>query len=469
MNQKVVSSITEALHRTEIKDGMTLSFHHHLRNGDYVLNLVMAAVRELGLKDMTINASAIFDCHLPLVDLIRDNTVTALECNYMGALVGRSISAGILEKPVIFRTHGGRPADLERGKAHIDIAFIAAPTTDTQGNISGKYGPSACGSLGYAFSDARYADKVVAVTDNLAPYPLTDFSIPETEVDYVVPVEQIGDPAGIVSGTTRITRDPIGLLMADMAAEAISASGLLQDGFSFQTGAGGASLAAAFALEKIMLREGIRGSFASGGITSQLVDMQKKGCFETLLDVQCFDLGAVESIRDNPQHREISASRYASPCTDDAVVDSLDVVILGATEVDTSFNVNVHTNSQGLIMGGSGGHSDTAAGAKLAIIIAPLMRARIPLIVDHMHTISTPGETVDMLVTQYGIAVNPNQVELADRLRQNRLKVISVEELQEIAENICGKPKALKNEGRIVAEVHYRDGSIIDTIRQACS
>ncbi|HZW97515.1 MAG TPA: citrate lyase subunit alpha, partial [Bacillota bacterium] len=141
MQQKVLSSITDALRRTEARDGMTLSFHHHLRNGDYVLNLVMAAVKKLGLKEMTINASSIFDCHLPLVDLIKDGTVTGLECNYLGALVGRSISAGILEKPVLFRTHGGRPADLERGSAHIDIAFIAAPTADTKGNISGKYGP----------------------------------------------------------------------------------------------------------------------------------------------------------------------------------------------------------------------------------------------------------------------------------------------------------------------------------------
>ena len=466
MQQKVLSSITEALRRTEARDGMTLSFHHHLRNGDYVLNLVMAAIKELGLKDMTINASSIFDCHLPLVDLIKDGTVTGLECNYLGALVGRSISAGILKKPVLFRTHGGRPADLERGSAHIDIAFIAAPTADTKGNISGKYGPSACGSLGYAFADARYADQVVAVTDNLLPYPLADFSISETEVNYVVEVDRIGDPAGIVSGTTRITRDPIGLLMADMAAEAIRASGLLKDGFSFQTGAGGASLAAAFALEKIMLQEGINGSFASGGITTQLVDMQKRGCFEALLDVQCFDLGAVDSIRTNPQHKEISAGHYASPCAASAVVDSLDVVILGATEVDTSFNVNVHTNSQGLIMGGSGGHSDTAAGAKIAIIIAPLMRARLPLIVDRVRTISTPGDTVDMLVTQYGIAVNPRRADLADRLRQSRLNVVSIEEQKEIAENICGRPKALKNEGRIVAEVCYRDGKIIDTIRQ---
>ena len=81
-------------------------------------------------------------------------------------------------------------------------------------------------------------------------------------------------------------------------------------------------------------------------------------------DVQCFDLKAIESIRENPKHQEISAMRYASPAAKSAAVDSLDVVILGATQVDVNFNVNVHTDSNGYIMGGSGGHSDTAAGSK---------------------------------------------------------------------------------------------------------
>lgn len=466
MKNKLLRTVKEALIAAEAKDGMTFSFHHHLRNGDFVLNMVLAAARELGLKDLNINASSIFDCHLPLLDLIRDETVSGLECNYCDALIGRAISSGMLEKPVIFRSHGGRPADLERGRSQIDIAFIAAPAADNMGNLSGKYGPSACGSLGYAFSDSRYAGKVIAITDNLMPYPLADFSLPETEIDFVVEVDRIGDPAGIVSGTTRITRDPIGLLMADTAALAIQASGLLEDGFSFQTGAGGTSLAVAAALKKIMAKNKIAGSFASGGINSQLVAMQEKGFFASLLDVQCFDLEAVRSIRENPWHKEISASHYASPLAASAVVDSLDVVILGATEIDKDFNVNVHTNSQGYIMGGSGGHSDTAAGAKLAIIIAPLIRARLPLIKDRVQTITTPGKTVDMLVTQYGIAVNPFNEELKLRLLDQGLPVLSIEELQMIAYDICQPPRPVANEGRTVAEVHYRDGSIIDRIRQ---
>ena len=373
---KLVKSIREAIELAGLKDGMTISFHHHLRNGDFVLNLVMEQIAALGIKDLTVNASSLFDAHKPLKEHIEDHVVTGLISDYISAGLGRELSRGILEKPVSFRTHGGRPSMICQGKDTIDVAFIAAPASDPMGNCSGKYGKSACGSLGYAYADAMHAKKVVVITDYLVPYPVLDWSISEDYVDYVVEVDAIGDPKGIVSGTTKITRDPVGLVMAANAAKVIEASGLLKDGFSFQTGAGGATLAASKFLQDIMLQKGIQGSFGLGGITGYLVDMLRAGCFRSLLDVQCFDLKAVESLRDDPRHQEISAMHYASPTSRSAVVDSLDVVLLGATEIDTEFNVNVHTDSNGYIMGGSGGHSDTAAGAKLAMIIAPMFRAR---------------------------------------------------------------------------------------------
>ena len=182
------------------------------------------------------------------------------------------------------------------------------------------------------------------------------------------------------------------------------------------------------------------------------------------MDVQCFDLKAVESIRTNPAHQEISAMHYASPAAASAVVDNLDVVILGATEVDTDFNVNVHTDSNGYIMGGSGGHSDTAAGAKLSMIIAPLFRARLPIVTDHVSCISTPGRDIDVLVTQRGIAVNPKNQELTQRLKDAGLNIVDIHELKEIAERITGKPAKLARGGRKVANVIYRDGTQIDEI-----
>jgi len=461
---KLVNSIREAVQLAGLKDGMTVSFHHHLRNGDFVLNMVMDEIAALGVKDLTVNASSLFDVHTPLLTHIENKVVTGLAADYIAAGLGRAISGGILEKPVEFRTHGGRPKDIMQGKTPIDVAFIAAPTADPMGNCTGKYGKSACGSLGYAFADAMYAKKVVVITDNLVAYPLQDFSISEDYVDYVVSVDAIGNPMGIVSGTTQITRDPVGLIMASYAAKVIDASGLLKDGFSFQTGAGGASLAAAKFLQDIMLEKKIQGSFGLGGITGYMVDMLQSGCFRNLMDVQCFDLKAVESIRNDPRHQEISAMHYAAPNGRSAVVDSLDVVILGATEIDTDFNVNVHTDSNGFIMGGSGGHSDTAAGAKLSMIIAPMFRARLPIVTDRVTCISTPGKDIDVLVTQGGIAVNPKNADLKQRLAAAGLPVIDIHELKEKAERITGKPARLPKGDRVVANVISRDGGILDSI-----
>lgn len=463
---KLLPTIKDAIIASGLRDGMTVSFHHHLRNGDYVLNMVMQAIAELGIRDLTVNASSLFDTHRPLIGHIENGVVTTLMTDYMSGELGRFISAGGMKNPVQFRTHGGRPCDIANGKTPIDVAFIAAPASDMMGNCTGKQGKSACGSLGYAMPDARHAKYTVVITDELVNYPLIDWSIPETDVDAVVVVDSIGNPKGIVSGTTKITRDPVGLSMAMTAVDVIKASGLLKDGFSFQTGAGGASLAAAKYLKDVMLAEGIRGSFGLGGITGYMVDMLNEGCFESLMDVQCFDLKAVESIRSNPRHQEISAIHYASPEAKSATVDSLDVVILGATEIDTDFNINVHTDSNGRIMGGSGGHSDTAAGAKLAMIIAPLSRARLPIVTDRVTCISTPGSSIDVLVTQKGVAVNPKNAELRDRLIAAGIKVMDIRELKALAESVSGVPEKPVFGERIVADVIYRDGTVIDHIYQ---
>ena len=462
---KVVGSLREAISAAGLRDGMTVSFHHHLRSGDYVINMVMNEIAAMGIKNLTVNASSLFDVHAPLAEHIKSGVITKIITDYMSAGLGKYISAGIMEQPVEFMTHGGRPTAIMQGKTPIDVAFVAAPAADGDGNCTGKIGRSACGSLGYAFADAEYAKKTIIITDGLCE-KLGEPSIDGKFVDFVVCADEIGDPRGIVSGTTTITRDPVGLIMARDAADVIKYSGLLKEGFSFQTGAGGASLAAAKFLMDIMLEEKIRGSFGLGGITGYMVDMLRAGCFEELRDVQCFDLKAVESIRTDPRHHEIGAFEYASPANGHAWVNSLDAVILGATEIDTDFNVNVHTDSAGIIMGGSGGHSDTAAGAKLAMVIAPLFRARQPIITDRVNCISTPGKDIDVLVTQYGIAVNPKNEELRDRLIRAHMPVVSIEELKAKAESLCGVPKALEHGERVVAKVIGRSGEVQDLIYQ---
>ena len=460
---KVVGSLREAISAAGLRDGMTVSFHHHLRSGDYVINMVMNEIAAMGIKNLTVNASSLFDVHAPLAEHIKSGVITKIITDYMSAGLGKYISAGIMEQPVEFMTHGGRPTAIMQGKTPIDVAFVAAPAADGDGNCTGKIGRSACGSLGYAFADAEYAKKTIIITDGLCE-KLEEPSIDGKFVDFVVCADEIGDTRGIVSGTTTITRDPVGLIMARDAADVIKYSGLLKEGFSFQTGAGGASLAAAKFLMDIMLEEKIRGSFGLGGITGYMVDMLRAGCFEELRDVQCFDLKAVESIRTDPRHHEIGAFEYASPANGHAWVNSLDAVILGATEIDTDFNVNVHTDSAGIIMGGSGGHSDTAAGAKLAMVIAPLFRARQPIITDRVNCVSTPGKDIDVLVTQYGIAVNPKNEELRDRLIRAHLPIVSIEELKAKAESLCGVPKALEHGERVVAKVIGRSGEVQDLI-----
>ncbi|AFM39733.1 citrate lyase, alpha subunit [Desulfosporosinus acidiphilus SJ4] len=464
---KLVETIEEVLDKVGIRDGMTVSFHHHLRNGDYVMNLVMEAIAKRGVKDITVAASGIFKVHEPLADYIKRGIITGMSANYIApGSVATAISKGFLQKPAVLMSHGGRPRAIESGDLHIDVAFIAAPTADFYGNLNGVQGKAACGTLAYSVSDAQYADYVVAVTDNLVPYPACPIEISQDNVDYVVKIESIGDPNGIVSGTLTVTKDPVGLRIAKLAAQVIEATGYIKEGMSFQTGAGGTSLAVAAEVRKFMQEKNVVGSFAAGGITGYMVDMLNEGLFRSLFDVQCFDLKAIASIRDNPKHQKMSGSLYGNPHNRGAVVNNLDVMILGATEIDTDFNVNVVTGSDGIIIGASGGHNDTAAGSKLAIVVTNLTKGRLPVVKDHVTTVTTPGETIDVLVTERGIAVNPGRQDLIDKLKETDLPIVPIEELKNIAERLTGKPEPIELSDQIVAIVEYRDGTVIDVVRK---
>jgi len=465
-NSKIIENISTVIDCCEIKDGMTISFHHHLRNGDFVLNLVLDEIFKKGIRDIKVAASSIFPIHAPLVGHIENGVVSGIYTNYVSGGVANAISVGKLKYPAIMHTHGGRARAIESGDLHIDVAFIASPCCDTYGNINGVIGKSACGSLGYAIPDAMYADKTVAITDNLVEYPACPIEISQEYVDYVVCIESIGDPKGIVSGTTKITNDPVGLKIAKMTASVIQASGLLKDGFSFQTGAGGTSLAVASYVRDLMKKNNIKGSFAAGGITGYLVDMFEEGLFKALFDVQCFDLKAIESYRDNSAHQGMSASMYGNPHNKGAVVNNLDVMILGATEIDIDFNVNVTTGSDGMIMGGSGGHSDTAAGSKMAIVVTQLVKGRLPIIVEKVITATTPGESVDVIVTERGIAVNPRRQDLIEKLKLSNIPVVTINELKKIAESMTGAPNQIEFDEKITAIIEYRDGTVIDVVRK---
>jgi citrate lyase subunit alpha/citrate CoA-transferase len=463
---KLMPGLRAAIAASGLKDGGTVSFHHHLRNGDQVMNMVMDEIASLGISDITIAPSSLFAVHAPLVEHIRSGVIGAIHTAYMAGPVAHAVSRGMLKRPAVMHTHGGRARSIESGDLRIDVAFIAAPTADACGNMNGVGGKSACGTLGYAVADAHFAACVIAITDNLVPYPACPIAISQDHVDYVVEVASIGDPAGILSGTTRATSDPVGLEIARTATKVIAASGLLVEGFSFQTGAGGISLAVASELKQLMQEGRVKGSFASGGITGYIVDMFEAGLFRSLFDVQCFDLKAVESYRRNPCHQAMSASMYANPHRRGAVAGQLDVMILGATEIDLDFNVNVTTGSDGMIMGGSGGHADTAAGAKLAIVTTRLNAGGYAKVTGRVTTVTTPGATIDVLVTDEGVAVNPLRGDLLERVRASGIQLRSIGELRELAEaRATGVPQRRPEDARVVAVVEYRDGSVLDVVR----
>lgn len=465
---KLFHSIEAVLDKLPLKDGMTVSFHHHFRNGDKVTNLVMQAIAARGIKDIHLAASGLFPCHEPLVALIEQGVITKITTStFNPGPVPKAVTAGKLKYPAVLMTHGGRPRAIESGDLHIDIAFIAAPAADSWGNINGTEGPSACGYLSYAYADAQYADKVVAVTDHLVPYPAFPVEISQEKVDYVVAIDSIGDPGSIVSGTTKITTDPVRLKIAADAAELIQRSGYLKEGMSFQTGASSTSLAVAAEVRRRMKEQNITGSFGLGGIHGYFVQMLEEGLFRALLDTQCFDLDAVASAARNPNHIAISGSQYANPHNKGAVVNALDAVILGATEIDVDFNVNVITGSNGVIMGASGGHSDCAAGARLTIIVANLTRKQFCVVRDHVTTVTTPGETVDALVTDCGIAINPRRQDLIRAVADSGLPIVDIRALKELGESMVGPQSSFKCSDRIVGVVEYRDGTVIDLVYQS--
>ena len=462
---KMRQDLDALIKELDIKDGSSISFHHHLRNGDRVLVQVMKAIQKTGVKDLTLVASSIFPSMADIVELLEDGTITNVVTSYISGPVGEAISKGKLKGSILMQSHGGRARAILADEVTIDYAFIAAPSSDEKGNISGVNGINSCGAMGYAIADAIKGKTTIAVTDFVTAYPNYPADITEDYIDYVLQIESIGEKAGIVSGTTMITKDPVGLKIAQDTLKAMIATGLVKDGLSFQTGAGGISLAVADYLRDYMREHEIKGSFASGGITGYLVDMLEEGLFEALFDVQCFDLKAVESIGKNKNHLRMSGSQYGNPDVS-CVVDNLDIVILGATEIDTDFNVNVTTGSHGMLMGGSGGHQDTAFGAKVSIIVSKLFSSRIPFIKDRVDVITTPGNTVDILVTERGIAINPLRTDLLEKFKAAKVPTIDIHDLKKYAEDVMGVPKKIEKTDRIIGLSQSRTGDILDYIYQ---
>jgi len=463
---KLLSSISEAIDAAGLKDGMTISFHAAFRNGDRIMNRVIEEIARKGIKGLTLAPSSLLDINDALIPYFQQEVIIAVQTSGLRSKLGFFLTTNKMQKPTLVRTHGGRVRAIECGELRIDVAFLAAPTCDTYGNVNGVHGPAACGSLGYAMVDARMADVVVAITDNLVDHPICPVSIPQHQVDYIVKVDCAGDPKGISSGAARMNTNPRDLLLGKLAANVIEHAGYFREGFGMQLGVGGASLATARFMREVMLRDKVTAGFVIGGIPGPFCDLLDEGLIRTIFDVQTYDARAIQSLRDNPRHQEYDCTFYANPWNKGPMVNRLDYVVLGATEVDTNFNVNVITDSNGIMMGALGGHPDASAGAKCAIICAPLIRGRMPMITDRVQTISTPGETVDVIVTERGIAVNPKRQDILDHLKGSGLSIMTIEQLRDMAYELCGRPEPITLSDEIVAVVEYRDGTVLDVIRR---
>jgi citrate lyase subunit alpha/citrate CoA-transferase len=465
-SRKLYETLEEAIAKSGLTDGMTISFHHSFRGGDKIINMVMDILAKMGLKKLTLASSSLSAIHSPIVEHIKNGVVSKIYTSGIRGELAEQISRGLLEEPVHIHSHGGRVHLVKSGELNIDVAFVGVSSSDEFGNANATKGRSRCGSLGYAQIDAEHAKHTIVLTEEIVPFPNTPASIAQDRVNAVVKVDEVGDPSKIGGDATRMTTNPRELLIARKAAEVIENSGYFNDGFNLQTGSGGASLAVTRFLEDKMVKKNITANFGLGGITATMVDLHEKGLIKTLLDVQSFDSVAADSLARNPNHIEISANQYANPSSKGAVVDRLDVVVLSALEIDTNYNVNVITGSDGVIRGASGGHSDTAASANLTIVVAPLVRGRIPTVVNSVLNVVTPGTQIDVLVTDHGVAVNPHREKIKHRLIEAGVPVMSIHDLQKRAEMLTGKPKPIEYLDNIVGYIRYRDGSVIDVIRQ---
>ena len=165
-----VVSLEDAIRKSGLKDGMTISFHHHFRSGDKVINMVVAKLAEMGYKNLHLASSSLIDVHEPLIEHIRNGVITRISTSGLRGKLAAEVSHGLMDEPVVFRSHGSRGAAIANGDLHIDVAFIGASSADPLGNACGysrsENAKSICGSLGYALprfgADGDFGEETLA-------------------------------------------------------------------------------------------------------------------------------------------------------------------------------------------------------------------------------------------------------------------------------------------------------------------
>jgi len=212
-----------------------------------------------------------------------------------------------------------------------------------------------------------------------------------------------------------------------------------------------------------MRNAGVTARFARGGSNQYMTAMLEEGLIDYILDGQTFDLEGVRSMRENPRHINTSPFTSYNFHGKGNFASMVDVAVLGATEVDLDFNGNVVTHSDGRLLHGIGGWQNCLA-ARCAMLLVPSFRDRIPVIVDEVTTLCGPGDLIDVVVTERGIAINPLRQDLLDAVAGSDLPIRPIEDLKAELNRLCGVPAKPERSDDPVAVVKWVDGTVIDTV-----
>jgi citrate lyase subunit alpha/citrate CoA-transferase len=468
-----------------INDGDTISYPHYYRTGDQGLRLIVEKLRQTGKKNIKVYGNAFFDNVDPwFMEAVKEGTIGGIYGNVYRKLGASVVKGEFLPWVSVGFSHGNRVRKMQTGEVTIKVAFGPVPIADVYGNANGLMGKPEhlCGPVGLFSADAEYAEHVCLLAGTVSDSLVMPTPLSMEQVDFVVKVDTPGLAAGIGSGTLDMNKareNPFNAQVAENVTRVIKASGVVKDNFAFQVGSG----AGLIILENIraMLKEtGTRANFSIGGITSLHVDMLDEGTIRRLMHGQLFEPSphVFESLLKNHNHHEITTAYYASVANKEAAVNMLDLAVLSTLEVDLGFNLNT-VCAGGRIIGGIGGGQDVAAGADLTIIFMPLATGKdgkgFPKVVEKVFTRTTPGEVIDVIVTEEYAAVNPKSKSsykdaILERAKEFGVKLVTIEELRaksvEKAESFGKIPPDVRTTDEVVHLIEWRDGSLLDTIKR---
>ncbi|HET7443001.1 MAG TPA: citrate lyase subunit alpha, partial [Terriglobales bacterium] len=104
---KRVPDLATALQKCGLRDGMVISSHHHLRDGDKVALMALEAAARLGAKDLLWFPSASFPSQKDAINLMESGTIHHIEGSMNGPL-GDYCTQGKMRGLGVLRSHGGR-------------------------------------------------------------------------------------------------------------------------------------------------------------------------------------------------------------------------------------------------------------------------------------------------------------------------------------------------------------------------